>query len=131
MTGLGTLRVDGVAKRSVDQAQRGAVHHVQYQITEDWQESRTETESEEAGTHERQENYEGKHPGEESKCQTATHVRPRNARLDKVRIDEGEAHADTKMDRNCGVEHVRGVFNHDVIRQALEPGRVRLGACLF
>jgi hypothetical protein len=55
---IGVFRIDGVAKGAVEQAERGAVDDVQYQIAKNGQETRTQAESEKTGAHQWQENDE-------------------------------------------------------------------------
>ena len=94
---------------------------MQNQIAENGQEPRPQAESKKAGAYQGQEDNQRQHPGEKGKGKTAAYVRTGNARFHKVRIDERKAQADTKMDCNRGVEHIGGVFNHDVVCQALKP----------
>ncbi len=103
---------------------------MQNQIAENGQESRVEAESQKANAYQRQEYHQREYPREEGKGQSAAYVRAGNARLDKVRVDEGEAQADGQMDRDGGVKHIGCILNQDVIGQALKPGRVCLGAGL-
>lgn len=115
MSILGILRVNGIAERAVDQSQRGTVHDVQDQVAEDRQETRAQTQSEETGANERQEDHEREHPREEGKRQAASYVGTRNARLEEVRVDEGEAQTDAEMDGDRRVEDIGGVLNYDVV----------------
>ncbi len=103
---------------------------MQNQVAEDWQEARTQAQPEKSGADEGQEYHQREHPRDEGKRQTATNVRTWKARLEEVRVKEGEAQADGQMDGDCRVEDIGGVFDHDVVGQPLEPHRVRLGARL-
>ena len=103
---------------------------MQDQIAEDWQESRAQAQPEETGADQGQKDDERQHPRDEGERETTPDVGPWYARLDEVRVDEGEAQADGEMNGDGRVEDIRGVFNHDVIGQALEPHRIGLGTGL-
>lgn len=103
---------------------------MQDQIAEDWQESRAQAQPEETGADQGQEDHQRKHPRDEGERETAPGVGPWDARLEKVRVDEGKAQTDGEMNGDGRVEDIGGVFNHDVVGQPLEPHRIRLGARL-
>ena len=130
MIGFGILRIDRVAEGAVDQPQRGAVHDVQNQIAENGQESRAQAQPEETGADQGQKHHERQRPRDGGECQAASYVRAGDARLEEICVEEGEAQTDGQMDGDRRVEDIGGVFDHDVIGQALEPHGVRLRAGL-